>query len=68
MLLPSSVAAAAAAAVAAVAQAFNPSPPALSRQKQADVRGQGQLGLQSEFEDSQDSTEKPCLKKTNKIK
>ena len=31
--------------------------------------GQGQVGLQSEFQDSQDYTEKPCLnKQTNKQK
>jgi hypothetical protein len=35
--------------------------PALGRQRQA-VRGQP--GLQSEFQDSQGYTEKPCLEKT----
>ena len=35
--------------------------PALGRQKQAGVWGQP--GLQSEFQDSQGYTEKPCLKK-----
>jgi hypothetical protein len=38
--------------------------PALGRQWQADVWVRGQPGLQSEFQDSQDYTEKPCLKKT----
>jgi predicted HicB family RNase H-like nuclease len=40
--------------------------PALGRQRQADFRGQGQTGLQSEFQDSQDYTEKPCLEKPEK--
>jgi hypothetical protein len=35
--------------------------PALGRQRQA-----SQPGLQSEFQDSQGYTEKPCLKNTNK--
>jgi hypothetical protein len=35
------------------------------RQRQADFRVQGKPGLQSEFQDSQGYTEKPCLK-TNK--
>jgi hypothetical protein len=39
--------------------------PALGRQRQADFWVQGQPGLQSEFQDSQDYTRKPCLK-TNK--
>jgi hypothetical protein len=39
--------------------------PALSRQRQADFCVRGQLGLQSEFRDSQGYTEKLCLKKTN---
>jgi hypothetical protein len=40
---------------------------ALGRQRQADFWVQGQPGLQSEFQDSQGYTEKPCLKtKTNK--
>jgi hypothetical protein len=30
------------------------------------AHGQGQPGLQSEFQDSQDYTEKPCLEKQNK--
>jgi hypothetical protein len=40
--------------------------PALGRQRQADFEVQGQPGLQSEFQDSQGYTEKPCLEKTNK--
>jgi hypothetical protein len=40
--------------------------PALERQKQADFWVWGQPGLQSEFQDSQGYTEKPCLEKTNK--
>jgi hypothetical protein len=39
--------------------------PALGRQRQEDFWVQGQPGLQSEFQDSQGYTEKPCLK-TNK--
>ena len=35
--------------------------PALGRQKQADLWVRGQPGLQSEFQDSQGYTEKPCL-------
>jgi hypothetical protein len=37
--------------------------PALGRQRQADFWVWGQPGLQSEFQDSQDYTEKPCLEK-----
>jgi hypothetical protein len=37
--------------------------PALGRQRQADFWIQGQPGLQSEFQDSQGYTEKPCLKR-----
>jgi hypothetical protein len=37
--------------------------PALGRQRQADFWVRGQPCLQSEFQDSQDYTEKPCLKK-----
>ena len=37
--------------------------PALGRQRQADFLVQGQPGLQSEFQDSQDYREKPCLEK-----
>jgi hypothetical protein len=37
--------------------------PALVRQRQADFWVQGQPGLQSESQDSQGYTEKPCLKK-----
>jgi hypothetical protein len=36
---------------------------ALRRQRQADFWVQGQPGLQSEFQDSQGYTEKPCLEK-----
>jgi hypothetical protein len=50
-----------------VAHAFNP---ALGRQRQADFWVRSQPGLQSEFQDSQGYTEKPCLEeqktKTNK--
>jgi hypothetical protein len=43
--------------------------PALGRQRQVDFWVQGQPGLQSEFQDSQGYTEKPCLEKTkNKTK
>jgi hypothetical protein len=35
--------------------------PPLERQRQADFWVQGQPGLQSELQDSQDYTEKPCL-------
>jgi hypothetical protein len=37
--------------------------PALGRQRQADFWVRGQPGLQSEFQDSQSYTEKPCLEK-----
>jgi hypothetical protein len=41
--------------------------PALGRQRQEDFWVRGQPGLQSEFQDSQGYTEKPCLEKqTNK--
>jgi hypothetical protein len=40
--------------------------PALGRQRQADFWVRGQPGLQSEFQDSQGYTEKPCLKKPKK--
>jgi hypothetical protein len=40
-----------------------PLTPALGRQRQSDFWVQGQPGLQSEFQDSQGYTEKPCLKK-----
>jgi hypothetical protein len=40
-----------------------PSIPALGRQRQADFWVWGQPGLQSEFQDSQGYTEKPCLEK-----
>jgi hypothetical protein len=38
--------------------------PALGRQRQVNFWVRGQPGLQSEFQDSQGYTEKPCLKKT----
>jgi iron-sulfur cluster repair protein YtfE (RIC family) len=41
--------------------------PALGRQRQADFCVGGQPGLQSEFQDSQSYTKKPCLEK-NKTK
>jgi hypothetical protein len=37
--------------------------PALGRQRQEGFWVQGQPGLQSEFQDSQGYTEKPCLEK-----
>jgi hypothetical protein len=37
--------------------------PALGRQRQVNFWVRGQPGLQSEFQDSQGYTEKPCLKK-----
>jgi hypothetical protein len=37
--------------------------PALGKQRQANFWVQGQPDLQSEFQDSQGYTEKPCLKK-----
>ena len=37
---------------------------ALGRQRQVNFWVQGQPGLQSEFQDSQGYTEKPCLEKT----
>ena len=40
--------------------------PALGRQRQADFWVWGQPGLQSEFQDSQGYTGKPCLEKQNK--
>jgi hypothetical protein len=39
--------------------------PALWRQRQVDVWVRGQPGLQSEFQDSQGYTEKPCLEIPN---
>jgi hypothetical protein len=44
-----------------VAHTFNPS----TREAEA---GRFQAGLQSEFQDSQGYTQKPCLKKQNKTK
>jgi hypothetical protein len=38
--------------------------PALGRQRQVDLWVRGQPGLQSEFQDNQGYTEKPCLEKT----
>jgi hypothetical protein len=42
--------------------------PALERQRQADFWVWGQPGLQSEFQDSQGYTEKPCLEKQKQNK
>jgi hypothetical protein len=42
--------------------------PALGRQRQVDFWVRGQPGLQSEFQDSQDYTEKPCLGKKRQNK
>jgi hypothetical protein len=42
--------------------------PAFGRQRQADFWVRGQPGLQSEFQDSQGYTEKPCLEKPKKKK
>jgi hypothetical protein len=42
--------------------------PSLGRQRQADFWVRGQPGLQSEFQDSQGYTEKPCLEKTKQNK
>jgi hypothetical protein len=42
--------------------------PALGRQRQVDFWVQGQPVLQSEFQDSQGYTEKPCLEKKKKKK
>jgi hypothetical protein len=42
--------------------------PALGRQRQADFWVRGQPSLQSEFQDSQGYTEKPCLEKPKKKK
>jgi hypothetical protein len=40
--------------------------PALRRQRQVNFWVRGQPGLQSEFQDSQGYTEKPCLEETKK--
>jgi hypothetical protein len=40
----------------------------LGRQRQADLSVRGQPGLQSEFQDSQGYTEKPCLRKKERKK
>jgi hypothetical protein len=42
--------------------------PALRRQRQVDFWVRGQPGLQSEFQDSQGYTDKPCLEKTKQNK
>jgi hypothetical protein len=42
--------------------------PGLRRQRQVDLWIRDQPGLQSEFQDSQGYTEKPCLEKQNKQK
>jgi hypothetical protein len=42
--------------------------PALGRQRQMDFWVRGQPGLQSEFQDSQGYTKKPCLEKKRKEK
>jgi hypothetical protein len=42
--------------------------PALGRQRQADFWVRGQPGLQSEFQDSQGYTEKPCLEEPKRKK
>jgi hypothetical protein len=42
--------------------------PALGRQRQSNFWVRGQPDLQSEFQDSQDYTEKPCLEKTKQNK
>jgi hypothetical protein len=42
--------------------------PALGRQRQVDFWVRGQPGLQSEFQDSQGCTEKPCLEKPKRKK
>ena len=39
-----------------------------SQECHTSTKVQGQPGLQSEFQDSQDYTEKPCLEKTKKRK
>ena len=41
--------------------------PVLGRQRQVDFRVRGQPRLQSEFQDSQSYTEKPCLENQKKI-
>jgi hypothetical protein len=42
--------------------------PAFGRQRQVDFWVRGQPGLQSEFQDSQGYTEKPCLEKPKEKK
>jgi hypothetical protein len=48
---------------AMVAHTFNPS---TCEEEAGGFLSSGLLGLQSEFQDSQDYTEKPCLEITNK--
>ena len=54
----------------AISQAWWRTPliPAFGRQRQVDFWVRGQPGLQSEFQDSQGYTEKPCPKKKSKKK
>jgi hypothetical protein len=47
---------------------YTPLIPALRRLRQADFCIRGQPGLQSEFQNSQGYTEKPCLEKNKKTK
>jgi hypothetical protein len=47
---------------------YPPLIPALGRQRQADFWVRGQPGLQSEFQDSQGYTEKPCFENKTKQK
>jgi hypothetical protein len=56
--------------VSKVSQAWwlTPLIPELGRQSQADFWVRGQSGLQSEFQDSQGYTEKPCLEKQKQKK
>jgi hypothetical protein len=42
--------------------------PALGKQRQVDFQVRGQPGLQSEFQDIQSYTKKPCLEKPKKKK
>jgi hypothetical protein len=51
-----------------VAHAFDPSTWEAGKQRQVDFWVRGQPGLQSEFQDSQGYTEKPCLDKPKKKK
>jgi hypothetical protein len=47
---------------------YKPLIPALGRHRQADFWVRAQPGLQSEFQDSQDYREKPCLEEPKKPK